>query len=62
MQIKEILGLKADGQNITVKGWVRTRRGQANLSFVNLNDGSTIQNLQIVADAAAISEEIIQKR
>ncbi len=61
MQIKEILGLKADGQNITVKGWVRTRRGQANLSFVNLNDGSTIQNLQIVADAAAISEEIIKK-
>jgi asparaginyl-tRNA synthetase len=61
MQIKEILQLKPHGQELTVKGWVRTRRGQANLSFINLNDGSTIQNLQIVADAEVVPEELIRK-
>ena len=61
MQIKDILKLKGEGQALTVKGWVRTRRGQANLSFVNLNDGSTIQNLQIVADSDKVPEDIIKK-
>ena len=45
------------GEKICVKGWVRSRRGNKNVSFIALNDGSTIKNIQIVADAAKFSEE-----
>ncbi|MFB0947232.1 MAG: asparagine--tRNA ligase, partial [Spirosomataceae bacterium] len=38
-------------------GWVRTKRGQAALSFVSLNDGSTIHNIQVVVDAEKIPAE-----
>jgi len=42
---------------VCVKGWVRTRRGNKNVQFVALNDGSTIKNLQIVIDLTKFSEE-----
>lgn len=42
-------------------GWVRTKRGNKNVSFIALNDGSTITNYQIVADPTVISEEILKK-
>ena len=45
------------GSGINVKGWVRTRRGNKNISFVALNDGSTINNLQIVIENAKFGEE-----
>ncbi|MDO5772313.1 MAG: asparagine--tRNA ligase [Bacteroidales bacterium] len=45
------------GQKVCVKGWVRTRRGNKNVQFVALNDGSTIKNIQIVVDLAKFSEE-----
>ena len=45
---------------MTVKGWVRTKRGNKNVSFIALNDGSTINNLQIVADPNLISEDILK--
>ena len=45
------------GKKVDVKGWVRTRRGNKNVQFVALNDGSTIKNLQIVFDLANFSEE-----
>jgi asparaginyl-tRNA synthetase len=45
---------------VNVKGWVRTRRGSKNVSFIALNDGSTINNLQVVVDHAVIKEEDIQ--
>ncbi len=38
------------GKIINVRGWVRTRRGSKNVSFITLNDGSTINNLQVVVD------------
>ena len=49
------------GQEICVKGWVRTRRGSKNVSFISLNDGSTINNLQVVAEADHFDEEILKK-
>ncbi len=54
--------LKSDdfGKVVNVKGWVRTRRGSKNVSFITLNDGSTINNLQVVVDHALIKEEDIQ--
>ena len=45
------------GQKVCVKGWVRTRRGNKNVQFVALNDGSTIKNIQIVIDLAKFSDE-----
>ena len=45
------------GTTVCVKGWVRTRRGNKNVQFVALNDGSTIKNIQIVIDLAKFSEE-----
>ena len=48
------------GQDINLKGWVRTRRGNRNVSFVALNDGSTINNIQIVIDIAQFGEEFLK--
>ncbi|HXL00257.1 MAG TPA: asparagine--tRNA ligase [Dysgonamonadaceae bacterium] len=48
------------GSEINVKGWVRTRRGNKNISFVALNDGSTINNLQIVIENAKFGEEFLK--
>lgn len=45
------------GGDINIKGWVRTRRGNKNVSFIALNDGSTINNIQIVADLSKFGEE-----
>jgi len=45
---------------ILVKGWVRTRRGNKNVNFIALNDGSTINNIQIVVDLENFSEELLK--
>ncbi len=45
------------GSDVTVKGWVRTKRGNKNVSFIALNDGSTIRNMQIVCDGQKFSED-----
>ena len=48
------------GSTINVKGWVRTRRGNKNVSFIALNDGSTINNIQIVIDNEKFGEEFLK--
>ncbi len=45
------------GQEVCVKGWVRTRRGNKHVQFIALNDGSTIKNIQIVADMQRFSDD-----
>ena len=45
------------GNEIKVCGWVRSRRGNKNISFIALNDGSTIKNIQIVVDLQQFNEE-----
>jgi asparaginyl-tRNA synthetase len=61
MRIKELLISRDFGSNITVKGWVRTKRGNKNIAFVALNDGSTIHNIQVVFDLSRFDEEIMKK-
>ena len=56
-EIKEALCCSEYGKGINVKGWVRSRRGNKNVSFIALNDGSTIKNIQIVADLEKFSED-----
>ncbi|WP_278436845.1 asparagine--tRNA ligase [Muribaculum intestinale] len=45
------------GTEVTVMGWVRTRRGNKHVQFVALNDGSTVRNIQIVLDMTRFSDE-----
>ena len=56
-KISEIWNPALIGQQVCVKGWVRTRRGNKHVQFVALNDGSTIKNIQIVFDMEKFSEE-----
>ncbi len=55
--IIDALKSTALGEPIHVCGWVRSRRGNKNVSFIALNDGSTIKNIQIVADLSKFSDE-----
>ena len=59
-KISEALKLDTLGKEINVKGWVRTRRGNKKVSFVALNDGSTIQNIQIVIDNEKFGESFLK--
>lgn len=56
-KIKFALTGTAD-DNVRVKGWVRTKRASKNVAFIALNDGSTLHNLQVVADAAQFEETL----
>ncbi|MFA5849614.1 MAG: asparagine--tRNA ligase [Bacteroidales bacterium] len=56
VKISELLKKEA-GTDVLVKGWVRTKRGNKNISFVALNDGSTVNNIQIVFDMSKFTEE-----
>lgn len=56
--ITEILTLQGDGREITVCGWVRTKRESKNLVFIQLNDGSCFDSLQLTYDRSQPSEEI----
>lgn len=59
--IKDILAEGKANTNVMVKGWVRTSRGSKNVSFVTINDGSTIQNLQVVVDNPKFDEETLKR-
>ncbi len=48
LRIKHILMMKGEDQTLTIEGWIRTRRDSKGLSFLEINDGSTIKNLQVV--------------
>ena len=60
-RVKELLGAAEQGSLVLVKGWVRSRRGNKNVSFIALNDGSTIANLQIVVDVNQFEEELLKQ-
>ena len=59
-KIVDLLKRTDIGAMVNVKGWVRTRRGSKQVNFIALNDGSTINNLQVVVDLANFDE--VQKR
>ena len=59
-KVKDLLKSEPCGE-VVAKGWVRTKRGNRNIAFIALNDGSTINNIQIVVETAAFSEDILKK-
>ena len=48
------------GSKVCVKGWVRTKRGNSNVAFIALNDGSIVTNLQIVAEPAKFGDDLMK--
>ena len=56
-KIADIFKPEHIGKEVSVMGWVRTRRGNKNVQFVALNDGSTVRNLQIVFDLSKFSDD-----
>ncbi|HIM49083.1 MAG TPA: asparagine--tRNA ligase [Dehalococcoidia bacterium] len=48
--MKEILGRESAGGDVLVQGWVKTRRSSKAVSFVQVSDGSTLADIQVVAD------------
>jgi asparaginyl-tRNA synthetase len=59
--IKQLLVQTPQNQDVVIKGWVRTRRGNKNVIFIAVNDGSCIHNIQVVADPSMFDEELIKK-
>jgi asparaginyl-tRNA synthetase len=59
-KVAEVLKREDFGALVNVKGWVRTRRGSKQVNFIALNDGSTINNVQIVVDVDLFGEEALK--
>ena len=60
-KIVDLLKREDFGAMVNVKGWVRTRRGSKQVNFIALNDGSTINNVQIVVDLANFDEQMLKE-
>ena len=61
LNIQNIINDPGINKNTEINGWVRTKRGSKNVSFISINDGSTIKNLQIVAEASKFKEDDLKK-
>ena len=46
---------------VNIKGWVRTKRGNKNVAFIAINDGSIVHNIQVVVDIANFDEDLLKK-
>jgi len=51
LKINQVLSSTAPLEQVLIKGWIRTRRDSKEFSFLEVNDGSCLNNLQIIADA-----------
>jgi len=60
IKIKDLLQSPGIDSEVLLKGWVRTKRGNRNIVFIALNDGSTINNIQIVADTTLFDDGLLK--
>ncbi|MDR2038207.1 MAG: asparagine--tRNA ligase, partial [Bacteroidales bacterium] len=60
-KIKDLLAATSFGSEVLAKGWVRTKRGNKNVAFLALNDGSVIHNLQVVVDPGNFDEVLLKQ-
>lgn len=60
-KVVDLLKLIPSGELVNVKGWVRSKRGNKNVNFIALNDGSTIKNIQVVVDLSVIEESTLKQ-
>ena len=61
IKIKNIFLNNIVERTVNVKGWVRTHRSSKNVSFININDGSSIKNIQIVAETKNFTQDLLKK-
>jgi asparaginyl-tRNA synthetase len=61
IKVKNLLSNPVLGSDVLVKGWVRTKRGNKNILFIALNDGSTINNIQVVVEVASFDENLLKE-
>ncbi len=59
LKIKEFFLSSTPGDRVTVAGWVRTKRQSKNVAFIALNDGSVLQDIQIVVEPDIVSADIL---
>lgn len=59
-KINDLLQSTGFNTEVSVKGWVRTRRGNKHVNFIALNDGSTINNIQVVVDIEKFGEDFLK--
>jgi asparaginyl-tRNA synthetase len=59
-RVSDLLKSKEFGKEVLVKGWVRTKRGNKQVNFIAINDGSVIHTIQAVVDVAAFSEDLLK--
>lgn len=59
--IKQILEEAKTDTEVVVRGWVRTKRQSKNVTFININDGTTIHNIQAVVEGETISDDILSR-
>ena len=60
-KIAELLKSGKTDTKVIAKGWVRTKRGNKNIAFIAVNDGSTINNIQVVADITILGEDALKQ-
>lgn len=58
--VKELLVGDKLNEEVLLKGWVRTKRGNKQVAFIAVNDGTTIHNIQVVADAGNFPEDLFK--
>jgi len=59
-RVKEILNREASGGQVLVQGWVKTKRSSGSVSFLQVSDGSTLKDLQIVIEPSLPNYEIVE--
>lgn len=61
IRVIDLLRSKETGKPTEVKGWVRTKRGNKQIAFIAVNDGSVIHSIQVVAELAKFDEELMKQ-
>ena len=60
-KVIDILQSEAYDTIVNVKGWVRTHRDSKAVHFIAINDGSTIKNVQVVADTDRFNADLFKR-
>ncbi|MBP5306685.1 MAG: asparagine--tRNA ligase [Paludibacteraceae bacterium] len=60
-KVSDLIKMNPQGELVNAKGWVRSKRGNKNVNFIALNDGSTVKNIQVVVDVAKFDLDLVKK-
>ncbi|XP_074788843.1 asparaginyl-tRNA synthetase isoform X10 [Athene noctua] len=58
LRVREALGAPEPADEVQVQGWVRSVRSQKEVLFLHINDGSSLENLQVVADPSLENRDL----